>query len=194
MTEEEKVAADKKAADEKAARSRQSGNRSPLEKKIVTAKRLIKEIKDETGETIEISNDDEDDNKPLTRGDLKRMEREKSAQTALELAEQIEDEDERALVIDELENTILPSGNPQKDLAKARALAQSEKNAQIAAEAQRKRNAQSRGSGSGAPPKEEDHFEATPLELRAAVMVGKKSPKDIKDFILKARARAPKRQ
>lgn len=186
---EDEAAADKKAAaEDEAARSRQSSKRSELEKKQVTAFRLIREIEQETGKPLELTRD-EDDDKPVTRGELRRIEIEKSQKTALELANEIQDENERAVVIDELTNTIIPSGNPQKDLEKAQSYAQAEKNRQIAAEAARKRNAPNRASGSGAPPRQEDHFEANADEMRAARMVGKRTEADIKAFILKARAR-----
>lgn len=204
MTDEEKAAkeaADKKEADDKAAadkakadadaRSLQDRKNRQLERKKITAARLIKEIKEESDEDITGLDDVnvDDDDTPLTRGDLKRMEREKASKTALQLAQEIADDTERNLVLDALENDIVPSGDPQKDMMKARALANSERSIQIAEEAKRKRDAQSRGSGGGAPSRFEDQFEPTAIELRAAQVVGKKTPKDIKDFILKVRAK-----
>lgn len=194
---EDKAAADKKAADDAAAARSSQDKKRQLERKKMTAARLIKEIHAETGEditTIAETNTDDDDNQPITKGDFKRMERENAAQTARQLANEITDETERNLVLDALDNTIVPSGNPQKDLQKARDLANSEKNRQIAEEVTRKRNAQSRGSGGGAPANPADHFEATAIELRAAKIVGKKTDAEIKEFILKVRAKEEARQ
>ena len=137
---------------------------------------------------IVISTEDDDD-KPLTKGDLKRIERDNAKRTALQMADSLPD-DERSQVREILETTIVPSGNPQKDYQKALDLANSEKNRQLAEEAARKRNVVvKRPSGSGAPAREDDQFVPTENELAAAAMVNKKTPADIKAFVMKARAK-----
>lgn len=190
---EAKAKDDKEAAD-RAKESSQRKERTRLEKLRHTRASIDAQIAQEevANGGIVISTEDDDD-KPLTKGDLKRMQREDAKKTALQMANDLEDEDERSQVTELLETRILPSGNPQKDLQLALSAVRSEKNAQIASEATRKRNVTtSRSSGTGAPSREEDHFEATETELTAAAMVGKKSPADIKAFILKARAKEQK--
>lgn len=149
---------------------------------------------EEKANGIVISSEDDDD-KPLTKGDLKRMQRDEAKKTALQLANNIQDEDERAAVIENLQTAILPSGNPQKDFQKAVDLANSEKNRQIAAlKEQNKGKSKPVKSGGGAPAKEEDQFVPTENELAAAAMVGKKTPEAIKAFVLKARAKEQRQQ
>jgi hypothetical protein len=130
--------------------------------------------------------DDEDDDKPLTRGDLKRMEREKSRDTAIDLASAIDDEDERTQVIDLLENRITPSGNPTEDLTLARAAVNAIKTAQIAEDAARKQNPNQHGSNPGGPGKVEDVF--TPTEDEKVFM---RAPYNLtQEDIIKARRRS----
>lgn len=139
------------------------------------------------GESVVIEN--EDDSKPLTVGDLKRREAEKAAREAEGLVNSIKDETERAGVLNILKTRIRASGNPQQDFNDAMRLYHSEKNAQIAAMGKGKGRPATRPSGSGAPARAEEEFIPTETELAAARMVGKKSPEDIKAFVLKARAK-----
>ena len=133
---------------------------------------------------------EDDDDKPLTKGDLKRIQRDEAKRTALQLANDIQDEDERSAVIEALQTTILPSGNPQRDFQKAVDLATSEKNRQIASmKTHNKGKPTTVRTNGGAPAKEDDQFEPTQAELDAARMVGKKTPQDMKAFVLKARKR-----
>lgn len=113
------------------------------------------------------SEDEDDDDTPLTVGKLREIEKNKAVKTAEKLAESIEDETERDLVIWNLHNTIKATGNPEEDLRNARAIANASKNAAIAEEASRGRNASNHASGSGAPPKRSDDgkFQPTADEL-----------------------------
>lgn len=162
--------------------------RTRLEKLRHTKASIEAQISEEERENGIVTSNDEDDDKPLTKGDLKRIERDNAKKSALTMADSLPD-DERSTVRELLETRIVPSGNPQKDYQTAVDLARSEKHRQIAEEAARKRNPPTRPSGGGAPSIVEDQFIPTELELAAAAMVGKKSPADIKAFVLKARAR-----
>lgn len=104
---------------------------------------------------------DADENRPVTFGDLKRIELEKAEKTAEKIADEIEDATERDLVKEALQNDIKPSGNPAADVAKAKAIVNAEKTRQIAEEAERARNPRRSSSGSGAPSGSTDHFEPT---------------------------------
>lgn len=103
------------------------------------------------------------DDKPVTVGMLRKLEAERSQKTSLQMAEDIDDEDEREVVKHHLEHTIRPSGNPQEDLKSARALANSVRNGQIAEEASRRSQANQHRSG-GAPGKHDGVIELTAEE------------------------------
>jgi len=177
----------------KAEPSQAKKERTPLEKLRYTKARLEAQIAEEEAKSGIVITDDVDDDKPLTKGDLKRIQRDEAKRTALSMANDISDDDERSKVIEYLETRIVPTGNPQKDLQFARDAVNSEKHRQIAEMAsQKKGQPVSRSSGTGAPAREEDQFIPTENELAAAAMVGKKTPADIKAFILKARAKEQK--
>ncbi len=157
-------------------------------KASIDAQIVAEEAIEGGGEGVVIEN--EDDSKPITVGDLKRRDAEKAAKEAEGLVNAIKDETERAGVLNILKTRIRASGNPQQDFNDAMRLYHSEKNAQIAS--MRKGGGQrpaTRPSGSGAPARTEEEFIPTETELAAARMVGKKSPEDIKAFVLKARAK-----
>lgn len=127
------------------------------------------------------------DDTPVTVGSLREIQRQDSKKTALDLADKIEDKDERDRVT-EILNRLAPSNNPQADLALARGSVNSAKNAQIAEEAQRIAEVKRSGSGSGAPARTEEVFEPTAEE--ASMM---KPPFSLnKDEVLAARTRSQK--
>lgn len=107
---------------------------------------------------------DADDDTPVTVGMLKQREKEMSQKTALELSEEIEDEDERKLTQHYLKERIVPSGNASADLKLARAAVNSLKNAQIAEEINRKKNPKNHGGAPGAPAGHEKEFIPTEEE------------------------------
>lgn len=108
----------------------------------------------------------DDDSRPLTVGEFKKMQQQLAKATALELADSIGDEDEREEVKTILESRLVPSGNADADLKEARAIANARKNAQLAEESLRKQAPKRDSSGSGAPKKgSEEVFEPTPAEL-----------------------------
>lgn len=161
--------------------------RTHLERLRVTKARLEREIADEEARSgVSPTIDEEDDDKPLTKRDLKKIQLDEAKKTALDMAKEIEDEDDRSKVIEILETRVLPSGNAQKDLQFARDVVNSEKNRQIA-ELAAKGKVITRGSGGGAPPKVEDRFEPTQEELVMAKMAGKSDEKSIKEFVAKVR-------
>lgn len=163
--------------------------RTRMEKLLYTMSKIQSQIEEEKELNGISLVEDEDDSKTLTLGDLKRRERDNAKKTALQMADELS-EDERDEVKDIINTRIVPTGNPQRDYQTALDLVHSEKNRQIAEEAARKRATKSvRPSDSGAPARQEEEFIPTEVELAAAAMVGKKSKEDIKVFVLKARAK-----
>lgn len=96
--------------------------------------------------------DDEDD-KPMTMGMFKRMQMDNAAKSALQLAEDIENETERELTKYHLENSIKSTGNPQEDLKLANAIVNSYRNTKILEESARKVAPKTHSSSSSAPAK-----------------------------------------
>lgn len=188
MNEEEQKAADVAAAaaakEEAAAKADEDSNsqedplkqeldkiedrktgRTKLEKAQFARRKIDEEIarlEEDEGVKPEI---DEDDEKPVTVGMLKQRERETAQKTAIDLADNIEDETEKKLVKHYLSNRINPSGNPSEDLELARSIVNSKRNSLIAEEAARKKTPQRNGNGNGAPAKVEDQFTPTTEEL-----------------------------
>lgn len=114
---------------------------------------------------------------------LKRREAENAQKTALQLAESIEDPNERELTKHYLETRVRPSGNPQEDLRFARAAVNSIKNGQVVEEILRKPEAAHHGTGSGGPAKKpEGEFKPTEEEAQFMRAYGLS-----KEQILKAR-------
>lgn len=93
----------------------------------------------------------EDDDKPLTVGMYKKIQQESATKTALELADDIQNETERELVKYHLDNSIKSSGIPSEDLKLARSLVNAVKNTQIIEETKRKTEAKAHSSASGSP-------------------------------------------
>lgn len=187
MNEEEiaKKEAEATALAEAEAKAKEEANQDPIKKELekVQAKKgkteaekaasalffnakRAKELGLDPKAILGISDEEEsDDDTPVTRGDLKKLEQENAQKTALSLAEDIDDEPTRELTKYHLLNTIRPSGNPKEDLSSARAIVDSVKNSQIAEEAMRKGKPKSASSGSGAPaPSEGEAFEPTASE------------------------------
>lgn len=124
-----------------------------------------------------------DDDTPVTMGMLQRLQAEQAQKTALQLADEIPDESERALTKMYLQNRVRPSGNPQDDLRFARAAVNSVKNGMIAEELGRKPVAQTYSTGSGAPAKRpEGEFVPTETEAKMMAAFGL-----TKEQVLKAR-------
>lgn len=150
----------------------QEPSQSPLEKeldrvekkgKYSREERLLFEKSKIEDQLRELGGSTEDDDAPVTVGMLKAKEKEAVEKTALQLADDIEDETERKLVKHYLSENIR-AGTPQESIRLARAVVNSLKNSQIAQEVTRKQEAQRHSSGSGAPAKQEDTSELTPEE------------------------------
>lgn len=137
-------------------------------------------------ELAELMDDSDDDERPATMGDLKRMKQQETKQTAITLAEAIENEDERNAVIEALEDTIMPSDDPQKDLQKARDLVNATKNRQILEEQARNKNPNSHGNHPAQPGDTPETFTPTAEEVEFM-----KPPYNLtKDQILDVRKKA----
>lgn len=113
-------------------------------------------------------NDDEDDedSRPVTFGDLKKIEAQRATQTAVQMAEAIGDPSAKASVITAL-SRVVPSGDPEKDFTDAVAIAYREKNSKVLEEIARGGTPTRHGSGAGAPPfqkKDENEGELTAEE------------------------------
>lgn len=94
--------------------------------------------------------DAEDETRPMTVGDFRRLEESRATKTALELAELIEDPKERELTKEYL-GRVRPSGDPQEDLRFARLAVNSVKSGQILEEIQRTGPTSAFVTGPGAP-------------------------------------------
>jgi hypothetical protein len=175
----------KKALDDEQGREKHSKR----EKLLFTKKRVEQQLSKlgDVEEEPDVELDEEDESRPVTLGDLRRMERERAQQTAVQMADTITDADEKALVKKYLQNRIIPSGNPAEDFALARSMVNAVKNGQVVEEITRQRStASTRSSAGGAPAKQDDttNFEATAEELALARMAKAKDPKA---WILNAR-------
>lgn len=113
--------------------------------------------------------DDADDDKPMTRGEWRRAEAERASQTALQMAGEIADENERKLTIAYLAR-VKPSGNPEDDLRFARLAVNSVKSGQILEEVGRRGRAPAHSTGSGAPAPSGDIGTFVPTSDEAKLM------------------------
>ena len=138
-----------------------------VEKLKFTKKRIEEQLKAELGDDYE--NDDEepldDDKRPLTVGEFKKMQVDKTVKTALTLADEIESPIERELVKHHLENTIKSSGDAQEDLKNARAIVNNLKNQKILEENGRRINPKEFNSGGTGPAKDAINDELLPDEI-----------------------------
>ncbi len=142
-----------------------------------------KELGLDPKKVLGLDEDKEDDDKPVTQGDLRRIELERAQKSALTRADEIEDENYRDLVKHHLTSTIKPSGNADEDFKNARAIVDFVKNSQIAEEAQRRSSAKGHSSGAGAPARHEGAFEPTAEEqvwMRAPWNMTEKQVLDIR--------------
>lgn len=139
----------------------QSKTRTKAEKLQYSKKRIEDQLK-ELG--IEDEPEEDDDSKPLTKGDLKKFQVEQATKSALDLANAVSNETERELLKYHLENTIRSTGNPAEDFKLAQNQVYAVKNQQILEELDRKPPIKNSGSG-GAPAKHEKQAELTADEL-----------------------------
>ena len=104
------------------------------------------------------------DDTPLTVGAFRQIQKQDAKQTAIQLAEEIEDEDERAEVKGILETRLVPSGDPHADLALVRAAVNAKRTGQIAEEVNRKTKPTRTAAGGSASARTEEIFEPTEQE------------------------------
>lgn len=97
----------------------------------------------------------DDDDKPVTMKMFKQMQAQNAQKSALDLANELQNDVERELVKHHIENTIRPSGDPALDLRNARAIANSARNSAILEEVGRKPIARNHSGASSAPHKRE---------------------------------------
>lgn len=142
------------------------GGRTKKEKLLYTKKRIEEQLREADKEAgIEPTPEVDDDNEPVTVGMLKKMQAETATKTALQLADDIENETEKELVKYHINNTIRSTGNPKEDLKLARAIVNQAKNSQIIEEKFRKPKAKANVSSGGGEPQKEEEEELTPEEI-----------------------------
>lgn len=118
------------------------------------------EIEDEDDDDAE---EEDDDSQPLTRGDLRRIEAEKAKQTAVQMADAIEDAGDKAAVKDALAR-IVPSGDPEKDLKAAVAIANADRNSRVLEEFARRPFVRTHPTSPGAGARREEPIVLTQEE------------------------------
>lgn len=156
LIDAEKILTDAKAAlsqspIDKAIEDGKRVKRTKLEKAEFARKKIDAQISFLKGESSVVPEDDDD--APVTRGDLKKLQIEQVEKTALDRAGEITDLKERELVIHHLTNTIKSTGDPQKDLELAYSIVHSTKNTEIAEELARGGVSRALPGSRGAPPK-----------------------------------------
>lgn len=192
------ASAETEAASAKAKADALSQNQPPKKSvgQIAKMKRKRAIITRELQDAGELGEDDDEDDdemdlddpdRPVTFGDLQRIERQKASQTAMEMAMAITDSIAREAVKSAL-GRVQPSGNPQQDFTDAVAIANRDKNNKILEELARRPNPAQHHSGAGAgPAKAEPEF--APSDLEAQYM---RPPFNLsKKEILEARAKQP---
>lgn len=149
------------------------GGRTEEEKAEYTFKKQAERLQslgknpaDILGIKKEATEDIDEDDQPMTRGEFKRMQQDSASKTAIQLANDISNETERELAKWHLDNTIKSTGNPTKDLELAMNQVNAIKNKQVLEEIQRKNPAKTFSSGSSAPAKQtEQDIELTSEEI-----------------------------
>lgn len=108
------------------------------------------------------------DDTPLTVGAFRQLQKEDAKKTALQLADDIEDEGERNEVKTILEKRIVPSTDPHADLALARSAVNARRTAMLSEDDARKIQAKQTASGGSADGRHEDQF--VPTETESVMM------------------------
>jgi hypothetical protein len=139
----------------------QKTGRTEKEKAEFSLKKTAERVKALGGDPtsilgIEDNEPDDDDDKPLTIGMYRKIQQQSASKTALEQADEIENETEKELVKYHLENSIKSTGNPNEDLKLARALVNAVKNTKIIEESARKIKPKSFSNGSSGPAKDNE--------------------------------------
>lgn len=131
--------------------------------KFTKRERLIHAKSKIESELAELETSD-DDNRPLTVGEYKKMQQGQQRESAIEVAASIDNEDERNEVIELLSTRLVPTGNAQEDVRLARDIVNAERNRRILEETGRKGAPQQHANVPGAPGKPEEIFTPTQQE------------------------------
>lgn len=119
---------------------------------------------DDEGDEDDGDDDDEiDDDRPVTHGDLRKMNQKAARESAVSMADAISDEADKAAVKAALAQ-VVHSGDPEKDFKAAVAIANIERNSKILEEIGRRGVVRRKPTGTGAAPLIEDAFEPTNME------------------------------
>lgn len=158
------------------------------EKKLSKRERLEfakSKIEEQLGEL----DDDEDDSRPATMADIKRIIQGNTKTKAVELAVGIENVDERNAVIEALDR-IVPSDNPDADFKLAQSMVNAEKLRQQLEDQARGTKPGNHANSPGQPGSPQDPFEPTPEE--ADMM--RRFPLLTKEDVIAARRREQDKQ
>lgn len=161
-------------------RAQKQGKKTEAEKAAFSLKQNAARLKELGGDPAEALGftaagapaTTEDDTRPMTVGEYKRMQEEGNTKTALELADQIADEKERELTKEYLK-MFSPTVKPEEAVRVARMAVNSAKHGQIVEEIGRKIIPSAVSSAAGAPAKQTDN--AT-IELTVAEIPFSKAP------------------
>ncbi len=114
------------------------------------------------------TNVEDEDNKPVTVGMLRTIQRQDAQKTSLQLANDIPDAETRNAVIDALTTRLAPSGDAEDDFRFALAAVSAPKNAQILQEINRYSPPKRTAAGGSMPAHVEEEF--TPTSQEAVFM------------------------
>lgn len=114
---------------------------------------------------IETNQDDEDE-KPVTVGMLRDLQKKDAQKTALQMADDISDEATRTTVKQSLTDRIVPSGNADEDFKFALSAASAEKNKEIRNHIATFVPPKKTAAGGSSPAHVEEEFTPTPEEQR----------------------------
>jgi hypothetical protein len=190
------AAAAKAEADAKALS--QKPQRTEKEKAAFSLRSTAERLKELGGDPAEIlglqshieTNVDDEDEKPVTVGMLRDIQKKDAQKTALQLADSIEDEDDKAQVKEYLSKRIVPSGDAEADFRLAFGAVRSSKNKQILEEVNRRSQPRVTAAGGSRPAQTETDFVPTPEEARMM-----QRPYSLtKEKIIAARRRAEENQ
>lgn len=163
---------DAKAALAKAKAPSQDSKRTEKEKAEFSLKKTAERVKELGGDPelvlgtkTHIKTDDADeDDKPVTVGMLREIQKKDATKTAIEMADEITDEDTKATVKQYLSDNIKPSGNAESDFKIALAAASASKNKQVLEEMDRFRNPKKTAAGGSMGARVEEQFTPTAEE------------------------------
>lgn len=167
-----KAAEDAKAAYAKAKAPSQESKRTEAEKAAYTLKKNAERARELGLDPAEIMgtkthiepNDDDEDDKPVTVGMLRNIQRKDAQKTALQMADELQDEATRTIVKEYISDRIVASGDADKDFRLALAAASAEKNKQVLAEMSRLVPPKRTAAGGSSPAHVEEEFNPTPEE------------------------------